>query len=78
MAPTPAHGWTGGAASMGLDGRVVWKSTWMLPRDVRTGLSMGVASLQRDHLETGAALIEHADDNLYQAKDAGKGCTCGM
>ena len=50
----------------------------MLPRDVRTGLSMGVASLQRDHLETGAALIEHADDNLYQAKDAGKGCTCGM
>lgn len=50
----------------------------MLPRDVNTGLSMGVASLQRDHIQTGAALIEHADDHLYKAKEAGKGCTSGM
>jgi len=49
----------------------------MLPGDTTAGLSMGVASLRRDKVESGGELIERADDNLYNAKGNGKGQTCG-
>ena len=40
-------------------------------------LSIGIASLCRDHLNTGRELLEKADENLYAAKREGKGCVVG-
>ena len=49
-----------------------------LHRDVSVDLSIGVASLRRDEADTGDALLERADENLYAAKNAGKGQTIGL
>ncbi|WP_432798336.1 GGDEF domain-containing protein [Poriferisphaera sp. WC338] len=38
-------------------------------------LSIGIASLFTDNCETGSNLVKLADTRLYEAKDAGKGCT---
>lgn len=49
-----------------------------LHRAVRVDLSIGVASMRRDHAATGEQLLERADAQLYAAKHAGKGQTVGL
>ncbi len=49
-----------------------------LHRDVPVNFSIGVASLRRDGIDSGEALLEKADENLYAAKNAGKGQTVGL
>lgn len=44
-----------------------------LPNGIKTGLSIGIASLRRDHARSGHELIEMADNKLYNAKRAGRG-----
>ncbi len=43
-----------------------------------TDLSVGVASLQRDGCLNGQALLNKADERLYDAKRAGKGRCHGL
>ncbi|MBI1368135.1 MAG: diguanylate cyclase [Planctomycetes bacterium] len=50
----------------------------VLPRDMSVSLSIGIASLGRDMAKNGAHLMEIADENLYAAKGAGKGCAVGL
>jgi len=49
-----------------------------LPRQLKVGLSAGIASSRRDNASDGRHLIELADAYLYQAKRAGKGQYCGV
>ena len=47
-----------------------------LPGDApQPNLSVGIASLFHDKCETGGELVKLADERLYEAKEAGKGCT---
>ncbi len=48
-----------------------------LPEDLDVALSIGVASLSRDGAADGADLMQRADENLYLAKQAGKGMAMG-
>lgn len=49
----------------------------ILPAQIKAGLSTGVASRVRDGAGDIAALLAHADGNLYEAKSRGKGVTVG-
>lgn len=44
-----------------------------LPHGIKTGLSIGIASLRRDRARSGQELVEMADHKLYNAKRAGRG-----
>jgi len=44
-----------------------------LPRDMKTGISAGIASLVADRCQDGPTLLKRADERLYDAKDGGKG-----
>ena len=49
----------------------------VLPAEIKAGLSTGVSSRVRDNAADIAALLAHADSNLYEAKSRGKGVTVG-
>ena len=44
----------------------------VVPRDIRTGLSVGISEL-KDGIASGSELLKAADENLYVAKRSGKG-----
>ena len=48
------------------------------PDGPHTSLSIGVTSMRRDGIRNGQELLVHADRQLYAAKNAGKGQSCGL
>ena len=54
------------------------QSAVLLRNQVKTDVSIGAASMLKEHCRDGQALMDQADRYLYRAKRAGKGLTCSL